>query len=407
LLAKPFFRKFDFFKKLCYLLRDMKENVEKLKEEVEKIRSQFYIFYELTKVMRKTLHLEEIVYIILTGFTAHQGLGFNRAILFLLDEEKKNIKGFMGIGPIDSQEADAIWKSIEEQEMDLYDLIKTYHRIKKGNKPKFWEYIQSLCFPLKEESGFIYEAIFERGTLYIREDKLGKFKEDPLVQHLKLKEFLISSLWIKNNPCGIILVDNYITKKPITEDDLRIFNMFVEQAQGAIENSQIFEDTLIKAHTDSLTGLWNYGYFQYKLDEEIMKVKNKNCLLSVMMIDLDDFKKFNDTYGHLEGDKVLKNIGRIFKECCRKIDIVCRYGGEEFSLILPFTDKNEAYLLGERIRKSVKERKISPENFTVSIGIASFPEDAQDKEELIKKADYALYQAKRKGKNQVIIYNFG
>jgi diguanylate cyclase (GGDEF)-like protein len=166
----------------------------------------------------------------------------------------------------------------------------------------------------------------------------------------------------------------------------------------------VFEDILIKAHTDSLTGLWNYGYFQYRLDEEIMKMKQKKSSLSVMMIDLDDFKKFNDTYGHLEGDKVLKNISKIFKECCRKVDIVCRYGGEEFSLILPFRDKKETYLLGERIRKIVEGRDVSFEKFTISIGIASYPEDAQDKEELIKKADYALYQAKKKGKNQVVIY---
>jgi diguanylate cyclase (GGDEF)-like protein len=382
---------------------DMKEEIKKLQEEIEKLRSQFYIFYELTKAMRTTLRLEEIVYIILTGLTAHQGLAFNRAILFLADEESKKIRGFMGIGPMDSQEADDIWKSIENQKMNLYDLIKAYHRLKKDKKPKFWEFIQSLYFPLEKEGGLIYDILLEKNPLYIKEEKIYKFKNDPLVQSLNLKEFLVSSLWINNKPKGVILVDNYITKKPITDDDIKIFKMFIEQAQGAIENSQIFEDTLTKAHTDSLTELWNYGYFQYRLDEEIMKAYSKKHPLSILMIDLDDFKSFNDTYGHLEGDRVLKNISKIFKECCRKNDIVCRYGGEEFSMILPFTDKEEAYRLGERIRRWLEEKKVSSyRNLTISIGIASYPEDAQDKENLIKKADEALYCAKRKGKNQVI-----
>jgi diguanylate cyclase (GGDEF)-like protein len=381
----------------------MDNAVKKIKEELERVRSEFYIFYELTKAMRTTLRLEEIVYIILTGLTAHQGLAFNRAILFLVDEKDKTIKGFMGIGPMDSQEANDIWKSIEEQKMDLYDIIRAYHRIKEGKKPKFWEFIQRLSFPLKPESGFIYKALLQKGHLFIKEDKVDDLKNDPVINYLQLKDFLISSLWVKDKPIGLILVDNNITRKPITEDEIRIFNMFVEQAQGAIENSQAFEDTLIKAHTDPLTELWNYGYFQYKLDEELIKMKSKKYPLSIMMIDIDDFKKFNDTYGHVEGNRALKEISYVLKENSRKVDILCRYGGEEFSLILPYTDKKEAGLLGERIRKSIEEREILHKKFTVSIGVASFPPDAKDKESLIEKSDAALYKAKRNGKNQTVL----
>jgi hypothetical protein len=143
-------------------------NLKNLKVELEKAKSQLYIFYELTQAMRTSLHLEEVVYIILTGLTAHHGLGFNRAVLFLIDEQRQKINGFMGIGPMDLEEANKIWKAIEEQKMDLYALIKAYHRIKEDKiKPKFMEVTRSLSFPLNEGTGIIYEATYEKNPLHI------------------------------------------------------------------------------------------------------------------------------------------------------------------------------------------------------------------------------------------------
>ncbi|MDD5069261.1 MAG: diguanylate cyclase [Candidatus Omnitrophica bacterium] len=379
-----------------------KETIQ-LKNDLEKVRSQFYMFYELTKAMRTTLHLEEIVYIILTGLTAQQGLAFNRAIIFLVDKEGKNINGFMGIGPIDGQEATDVWQSIKNQQLDLYSLIKAYQRMKQDKKPRFMEFIQSLSFPLNEKSGLIYSSLSKPTASLIKESKTDTSETDPLIHHLRLKDFVISSIWAQDKPIGIILADNYITKKPITEDDIRIFSMFVDQAQGAIENSQAFEITLLKSHTDSLTGLWNYGYFQYRLDDLLTQAKLKKQPLSVMMLDLDDFKKFNDKFGHLEGDKALRKICNILKVNCRKDDIICRYGGEEFSIILPQSGEKDAQLLGERIRKSVEEELILDAPFTVSIGIACYLDNDDEKRDLIKKADDALYEAKRNGKNQVIL----
>ena len=120
------------------------------------------------------------------------------------------------------------------------------------------------------------------------------------------------------------------------------------------------------------------------------------------MIDIDNFKNFNDTYGHQAGDTVLKNIANIFREVSRRIDVIARYGGEEFTIILPNTKKEEAMVLAERLRKSAEESK-DLRNITISIGIASFPEDAEEKELLISKADRALYEAKRTGKNKVCV----
>ncbi len=383
--------------------KDINQRIKELEEELEKTKSQFYIFYELTQAMRTTLRLDEISYIILTCLTAHQGLGFNRAILFLIDEIKNTIKGFMGLGPVDTEEANKIWKLIEEQKMDLYALIETYRRIKEGKfQPKLMELTRSLEFPLQESSGLIYETLYEVVPIYIKNHDSEKYKDDPLIKKLSLKEFVLTPLWSKNNPLGTIIVDNYITKKPITEEDLRILTMFINQAAGAIENSKTYEDTLLRAHTDTLTSLWNYGYFQYKLDEEIMKARSQKENLSVLMIDIDDFKKFNDTFGHQIGDEALKKVANSLKRCSRKMDITCRYGGEEFGLILPNTSKEEALAIAERMRKTMEDELIVNTKFTISIGVASFPEDAQTKEEIIRKADLALYRAKREGKNKIV-----
>jgi len=383
----------------------MPDELTNLRDEAEKLRAQFYIFYELTKAMRTTLRIDEIVYIILTGLTAHDGLAFNRAILFLIDEENKKINGFMGIGPMDGDEADDIWQNIKTEKKDLYDLIETFNRVKEGKlKLRFMEFCRKLSFPLSHESGILYTSLFEKGPLRFNPGKTLALQEDQLVSMLKPTEFIVESLWIQNRPAGLIFVDNCVTKKPISDEDIRIFNMFVEQAAGAVQNSQAYENTLNKAHTDHLTGLWNYGYFQYRLDEELEKARRGNYVLSVMMVDIDDFKKFNDTYGHLEGDRALKILADIFTKNCRKVDMVCRYGGEEFALIVPGAGKVETMPLAERIRRGVEEQTIVPHRFTISIGIASFPKDASLKEDIVRRADTALYQAKTSGKNKIVLF---
>jgi len=152
------------------------EEAYKLKDEFEKLKSQFYIFYEFSQAMRTTLRLDEISYIILTGFTAHQGLGFNRALLFLVDNKNERIDGYMGIGHIDAGEANKIWERIEEKKMDLYDLIEVWRKIKEDKiTPKFMEFTRSLSFTLNEKGGIIAEALFEKNPLHIKEEKSNIF----------------------------------------------------------------------------------------------------------------------------------------------------------------------------------------------------------------------------------------
>ncbi|MCX7796014.1 MAG: diguanylate cyclase [bacterium] len=162
------------------------------------------------------------------------------------------------------------------------------------------------------------------------------------------------------------------------------------------------------AITDPLTGLFNRRFLEEKLGNELIRAKAYNSYLSIVMADIDHFKRINDTYGHSVGDGVLKMLAVILKSNIRTEDIVARYGGEEFVILLHNASKYDAFRVSERIRLEVEETSFLeigvPEKITVSFGISSFPEDGEEPIELIKKADQALYQAKSQGRNRVVTF---
>ena len=170
--------------------------------------------------------------------------------------------------------------------------------------------------------------------------------------------------------------------------------------------SRDFEYQYKLATTDGLTELYNHRYFQDTLRKQIETSKRYNQPFSLIIIDIDFFKKFNDSYGHQAGDAVLKSVAHILKRNTRATDFVCRYGGEEMSIILPYTDKNEAQANAERICKAVENHIFKlPNNIecnvTISLGVSTFPENGDTPQKIIEEADKALYWAKNHGRNQV------
>lgn len=168
----------------------------------------------------------------------------------------------------------------------------------------------------------------------------------------------------------------------------------------------IYERTARSAVTDGLTGLYNHAYFLQALKREVLRAKRHDLLLSLIMVDLDDFKRLNDTRGHLEGDRVLLKTAGLITESLREIDIAARYGGEEFAVILPETSRTGAYVVADRIRKRIEGhfgRRRSSAPVTLSGGVACYPEDAANTEELIRRADEGLYRSKADGKNRITL----
>ncbi len=152
---------------------------------------------------------------------------------------------------------------------------------------------------------------------------------------------------------------------------------------------------------DGLTGLFNHTYFYQQIDFEVRRYIRYGTLVSLVLIDIDDFKEVNDTYGHREGDRVLAEIGRTMMRIERDSDICCRYGGEEFAVILPLTDVHEAGVIACRLNMELKTHLPDGRVVTVSIGVASSGNSTKTYRDLVERADAALYQVKRSGKNRV------
>ena len=179
---------------------------------------------------------------------------------------------------------------------------------------------------------------------------------------------------------------------------------FPSQAAISIENARLFE----LATTDGMTKLYVHRYFQLLLDKEMKRSRRYNKRFALIMMDIDNFKNFNDTYGHQLGDKVLKSVARAVKEVLRAEDIAARYGGEEFVMILPETNAQQAMIAAEKVRAIVEGMEITYGeerlHVTISLGVSTYPDHAEGKEELIHAADEALYTSKRTGKNRVSLF---
>lgn len=168
------------------------------------------------------------------------------------------------------------------------------------------------------------------------------------------------------------------------------------------------DSLLLFVNEDGLTGLYNHRYFQEQIRHELARTRRYNRVMSLLMMDMDKFKSYNDHLGHRHGDHLLQAVSNLFMENKRDSDIVARYGGDEFAVILPETNYPEAMELAKRLRQAVEDRKFGAkrpdgvlEHVTVSLGVATFPQDGNTAEEIIEAADRALYRAKRGGRNTV------
>jgi diguanylate cyclase len=192
-----------------------------------------------------------------------------------------------------------------------------------------------------------------------------------------------------------------------SEADQMLARTVAERAALALANLQLREILRSQSVRDPLTGLYNRRYMEESLDRELQRAIRKKCPLGVMMIDVDHFKKFNDSFGHEAGDSVLKALGSVFRAQLRSSDIACRYGGEEFAMILPEASLEATRLRAERIREEAKHAisqfRGSPlDTVTLSIGVAGFPEKS-GRETLLRAADQALYDAKAQGRDRVVV----
>jgi len=207
---------------------------------------------------------------------------------------------------------------------------------------------------------------------------------------------------------GIVLIGHKTQGKYYTDEEMSFLEQFMFFVSQAIKNYLHYEHSL----RDIKTGLYNHGFFMTRLKEEVARMRRSSCTSSIIMMDVDRFKSFNDTHGHLAGDQVLETLAHVIRQNVRTEDIPSRFGGEEFTVLLPHAEVDTAWLVAERLRTGVAEMQVPWEiplpQITVSLGLFAFSEDNKlEANDIIRRADEALYISKARGRNCTVIWDPG
>lgn len=353
----------------------LKGTVQKLDEENLRLRTEFtakirqlHTLNDVARALNSVLNLDILFRLIVS--LATQELGAERGSLMILEKGALEIKAAAGL-------SEEIRK-------------KTRINIGQGISGRVVATGKPLLVKNREELD------------KLKTEDRGSYGND---------SFIIAPIMIDRKCTGVINITSKKTGEPFDEEDLNFLETLANHAAIAIRNASIHQRAQLMAVTDGLTSLFNHRFFQERLVEEVERCKRYGETgVSLLMIDIDDFKLLNDAYGHTVGDQVLKKIASIIRQESRVSDIVSRYGGEEFSVILPETSKEVGLVFAERLRSRVARQDFSTEDLklekrtSLSIGISHFPTDAGSPSQLIELADKALYVAKQSGKNQVRIY---
>jgi diguanylate cyclase (GGDEF)-like protein len=233
------------------------------------------------------------------------------------------------------------------------------------------------------------------------------------IQRLKLRSVLCLPILLRDKPIGVLYLDDPSRGAAFGQREVEVAEILTGHASIAIENARLYK----QSNQDRLTRLWNHGHFEKRLEEEIERARRRKRPCGVIMIDVDDFKKINDGFGHDVGNQVLKHVARTLSSTVRAEDLVARapgpatvarFGGDEFEIILPGANRDGVRLVASRLVSQLGGKKLGANGkslrLSISVGGAVFPDHARTPAELMQKADEALYESKRAGKNRAAVY---
>lgn len=352
---------------------------------------------------------------LLLGFLYYRSRRKARDLNTQLVREKRKVRELAVLNDISS----LLYKDLDERSVveiivdKAKELIKSEYSaillIGKRGVSNFYTSIgdSTACKP--EATGLLLKVLKEgmpvrMGNVQAR----ASFKGFPENHPVRIKNILIIPLLLREEIIGEIILANRIGSDEFSQEDEDILLTFSFHAAFALEKARLHQEVMELATIDGLTGLYNHRAFQERLEAEVERARRFGLDLSLLMIDIDFFKRLNDTYGHSFGDEVLRRIGCRIVESVRNIDFAARYGGEEFAVILPETSTEGARTTAERIRETIKDYGMTHGedvvSVTISVGVSSYPGDATTRKELIEKADVALYQAKKTGRDRVCTF---
>jgi len=322
---------------------------------------------------------------------------FSRDLNQFLDEESKKI--FIRKSFSDFLGAKLFSIFIYDEDEDIYKLFVSNHS----------EIPQELSVKL-EESSIMYDAVSKKQPIFIQSFSKSEYKKSGREKY-ETDTVCVVPLISGDRVIGILTVNDPTFSFYDPADFEGRITRISRHLGVSIHNTILYEKVKDLSMRDSMTGLYNFRHFLETLRLEVERARRYNEHLSCIMVDIDNFKTVNDTYGHQIGDEVLKELARSISYSVRASDIPARYGGDEFIIILPRTDKDLTTRLASRLMNlfSGKPIRIPHDEkgikVTLSMGIAAFPEDTANMDELMKMADEALYQAKNQGKNRIVSYS--
>jgi diguanylate cyclase (GGDEF)-like protein/PAS domain S-box-containing protein len=260
--------------------------------------------------------------------------------------------------------------------------------------------------------GDVFDGIYEKvlrfeGPFYVLDSKSDDMPE--LMRSEGLAFFAAMPLRVGSDILGLVVLASR-TSVDFEFDAASLFSLIGNTMSLITEKIKLFQETQRLALTDSLTGLFNMRHFYSVLDNEVQRTQRYGVPFSLILFDIDNFKILNDTYGHQAGDEMIRSVSEQMLKTVRKTDILARFGGEEFIALLPYTDKDEALHLGERLKEAAEVGKmVDGKHLTITLsgGVATFPDDARDGKELLYAADMSMYESKAAGKNKITCYTKG
>ena len=380
---------------LIFISVQLYQVIDKNEEWLEKLHikiNEMSLLREITTSMQTASDMGKLNKIVLTTLTAGYGLGFNRAVVFLVDGDE--VTGQNAIGPSTRAEAYRIWGKVVTSQSNLHDVIE-FHE---DSDLKLLDTVKGVKLSLTEDlTNPIIKCCTDKSPMLVRGGNPEEFGED--LSKLSFENYALVPMIAKNLVVGVFLVDNRFNEKPITDADLDTLITFAGQSALAFENIRLYERIRKLAITDELTGLYNHRYYK----ETIHQLMKNRTPFSLMVIDVDNFKQFNENYGHATGDKVLSEVGKALKNAAGTKGLAFRYGGDEFTIIMQNTDREETLEAAKAIQSSISDIAFDVVSscLTLSIGIAQYPKDAETEKDLFVTADKKLKNAKDSGKNTV------
>lgn len=354
--------------------------------------NEMSLLRDITISMQSAADITRLNKIVLTALTAGYGLGFNRACLFLVDGDV--VTGEYAIGPSSRSEAYRIWGKVVTSRVTLHEVMAGHEEIDET----LVDMVKKARFSLMEDQDNpIVKCCLNKTPSLVTGGNSEAFGD--IMERLQFENYALVPMISKNRVVGVFLVDNLYNEKPITDDDLDALMTFSGQSALAFENILLYDQIRTLAITDELTKIYNHR--QYK--DSVAKYIREKTPFSLMVIDVDDFKQFNEHYGHCTGDRVLSEVGMALKNAVGAQGFAYRYGGDEFTLIMPRASREAALEVAKTIQDTICRIALEAVDnpLTLSIGLAEYPKDAQDEEELFILADKKLKFSKDSGKNAI------